>query len=66
VVEGIIPVVTRSPESVYWLPTGLVKEILQTQTPAGQLGPLAAAGVLLGYGVALVGSTIVLDRRREL
>ena len=66
VVEGIIPLVTRSPETVNWLPTGLVKEILQAQTPAGQLGPLAAAGVLLAYGVALVGSTVVLDRRREL
>jgi hypothetical protein len=66
VVEGIIPVVTRSPGMVNWLPTGLVKEILQAQTPAGQLGPLAATGVLLGYGVALLGSTMVLDRRREL
>jgi hypothetical protein len=66
VVEGIIPVVTSSPETVNWLPTGLVKEILQAHTPAGQLGPLAAAGVLLGYGIALVGSTVALDRRREL
>jgi ABC-2 type transport system permease protein len=66
VVEGIIPVVTRSPGTVNWLPTGLVKEVLQAQTPAGQLGPLAAAAVLLGYAVALVGSTVVLDRRREL
>jgi ABC-2 type transport system permease protein len=66
VVEGIIPVVTSSPDTVNWLPTGLVKEILQARTPAGQLAPLAAAGVLLGYGIALVGSTVVLDRRREL
>jgi len=66
VVEGIIPIVTSSPGTVNWLPTGLVKEILQAQTPAGQLGPLAAAGVLLSYGIALVGATVLLDRRREL
>ena len=66
VVEGIIPVVTSSPGTVNWLPTGLVKEILQAQTPAGQLVPLAAGALLLGYAVALVGATAVLDRRREL
>jgi hypothetical protein len=66
IVEGFIPLLTNSPGTMNWLPTGLVKEILQAQTPAGQLGPIAAAGVLIAYGIALVGSTVVLDRRREL
>ena len=66
VVEGILPVVTRSPGIVHWLPTGLVTEALQAQTPAGQLVPLAAGTLLLGYGVVLVGATAVLDRRREI
>ncbi len=66
IVEGFIPLATSSPGAVNWLPTGLVKEILQAEASAGQLGPLAATGVLLGYGIALVGATVVLDRRREL
>jgi hypothetical protein len=65
VVEGFIPLLTSSPGTMNWLPTGLVKEILQSEASAGQLGSLAAAGVLLGYGLALVGATVVLDRRRE-
>jgi ABC-2 type transport system permease protein len=66
VVEGIVPIVTRSPGIVHWLPTGLVAEAMQTQTPAGQLVPLAAGALLLGYAVVLVGATALLDRRREL
>jgi hypothetical protein len=66
VVEGILPVVTRSPGIVHWLPTGLVREALQAHTPAGQLVPLAAGALLLGYAVVLVGATAVLDRRREI
>jgi len=66
VVEGVVPVVTRSPGIVHWLPTGLVKEALQANTPAGQLAPIAAGAVLLGYAIALVATAAVLDRRREL
>jgi hypothetical protein len=66
VVEGIVPMVTRSPGIVRWLPTGLIDEALQAQTPAGQLVPVAAGALLLGYAVVLVGATAVLDRRREL
>jgi ABC-2 type transport system permease protein len=66
VVEGIVPMVTRSPGIVHWLPTGLIEEALQAQTPAGQLAPVAAGALLLGYALALVGGTAVLDRRREL
>jgi ABC-2 type transport system permease protein len=66
VVEGIVPMVTRSPGIVHWLPTGLVREALQAHTPAGQLAPIAAGAVLLGYAVALVGTTAVLDRRRQI
>jgi ABC-2 type transport system permease protein len=66
VVEGILPIVTRSPGIVHWLPTGLVMEALQPHTPSRQLVPLAAGALLLGYALALVGATTVLDRRREL
>ena len=57
VVEGIVPVVTRSPGIVDWLPTGLVREAMQAHTPAGQLVPLAAGALLLGYAAVLVGAT---------
>jgi hypothetical protein len=63
VVEGIIPVVTNNPDLVNWLPTGAVREVLSTQPPPGQLAPLAAAALLLGYAVALVAASAALDRR---
>jgi ABC-2 type transport system permease protein len=66
VIEGIVPVVTRSPGIVDWLPTGLVTQALQSHTPDGQLVPLAAGALLLIYGAALVAATAALDRRREI
>ena len=66
VVEGVLPVVTRSPWMVHWLPGGTVHQILAAETPAGQLTPVAAGALLLGYVAALVTATAVLDSRREL
>jgi hypothetical protein len=66
VVEGIIPMVTRNPDLVTWLPRGTVQEMLSTQPTPGQLAPLAAAALLLGYAAALVAASAALDRRREL
>jgi ABC-2 type transport system permease protein len=66
VVEGLVPMLTRRPDTVNWLPTGLVREALHNHPAAGQLAPAAAGGLLLAYAVALVGVTAVLDSRREL
>jgi ABC-2 type transport system permease protein len=63
VVEAVIPVVTRNPDLVNWLPTGAVREVLSTQPTPGQLAPLAAAALLLGYAVALVAASAALDQR---
>lgn len=66
VVEGIVPVVTRRPELVDWLPSGAVLQVLAERTPPGQLAPAAAAALLLGYTVVLVAAGAVVDRVREL
>jgi len=66
VVEAILPGVTRIPELANWLPTGALREVLNTQPTAGQLAPLAAATLLLGYAALLVATSAALDRRREL
>lgn len=66
VVEGIIPLVTRSPGMVHWLPGGTVSQILATETPPGQLTPVAAGALLLGYVAGLLAATAVLDSRRAL
>ena len=63
VVEAVIPVVTGNPDLVNWLPTGAVREVLSTQPTPGQLAPLAAAALLLGYAAALVAASAALDRR---
>jgi ABC-2 type transport system permease protein len=63
VVEAVIPVVTRNPDLVNWLPTGAVREVLSTQPTPGQLAPLAAAALLVGYAVALVAASAALDQR---
>lgn len=65
VVEGIIPVVSRSPGIVHWLPGGTVHDILATQATAGQPGPVSAGALLLGYVVAFVAAAAVLDRSRD-
>lgn len=63
VVEGVIPVVTRQPGLVDWLPTGLVQQVLAGG--GGSPGPVVAAGLLLAYAGALAGSAALLDRHRE-
>ena len=65
VVEGVVPVVTRRPELVDWLPSGAVVQVLAERTAPGQLVPAAAAALLLGYTVALVAAGVVVDRVRE-
>lgn len=66
VVEGLLPMLTRRPDTVNWLPTGLVREVLHSHPAAGQLAPLAACVLLLAYAAAVVGVTALLDSRREL
>lgn len=63
VVEAVIPVVAGNPDLVNWLPTGAVREVLSTQPTPGQLAPLAAAALLLGYAVVLVAASAALDQR---
>ena len=63
VVEAVIPVVTRNPGLANWLPTGAVREVLSTQPTPGQLAPIAAAALLVGYAVALVAASAALDQR---
>ena len=67
VIEGIVPVVTRSPRIADWLPGGAMREVLDTGTAAaGQPSPLLAGALLLAYVAALVTATALLDRSREL
>jgi len=66
VIEGIMPVVTGQPHLTNWLPSGAIREIASSHTPAGQLLPVAAAAVLLGYAAVLITATVVLDRSREI
>lgn len=66
VVEGILPLVTRSPGLAHWLPGGTADQVLATQTAPGQLSAVAAGGLLLGYVAVLLAAATVLDTRREL
>lgn len=66
VVEGVIPVVTRRPEIVHWLPGGAMQQVLAEPTTPGQLAPAAAGLLLLGYLVLLLGAVVAVDRVREL
>lgn len=65
VVEGIVPAATRNPGIVHWLPGGTVDQILALETPPGQLTPLAAGVLLLGYLTALLAAAAALDSRRD-
>jgi ABC-2 type transport system permease protein len=66
VVEGVLPVVTRHPGIVHWLPAGLVNDVMRGHSTSGQLAAPAAAALLLSYVAALVAATVTLDRRREI
>jgi len=66
VLEGILPVVIRRPETVNWLPGGTVNQILADRTVQGQLAPMAAGGLLLGYVLLLIAVTAVHENRRGL
>jgi ABC-2 type transport system permease protein len=67
VVEGVVPVVTGTPEIAYWLPTGAVDTLLDWGTgPAAQVAPVAAAALLGGYLAVVVLAAGALDRVREL
>ncbi len=66
IVEGIMPIVTGQAHLTNWLPSGAIREITSSHTPAGQLVPIAAAAVLLAYTAVLVTATVVLDRSREI
>lgn len=66
VVEGVLPVVLRSPDLAHWLPGGAVSQVLADQAGSGQLAPPAAGALLVGYAAALVVASVVADRVREL
>jgi ABC-2 type transport system permease protein len=67
VVEGVIPVVTRSPGIANWLPGGAMQEVLDTgTTAAGQPSALVAGALVLAYVAGLVVAAGVLDHSREL
>jgi hypothetical protein len=65
VVEGILPLVLRLPEMGQWLPGGAVSQMLAPHTAVGQLGPVAAACVLVGYAVLLFVAGVAVDWARE-
>jgi hypothetical protein len=66
IIEGILPVVTNQPHLTNWLPSGAIHEITSGHTAAGQLIPIAAATLLLAYTAALITTTVILDRTREI
>jgi ABC-2 type transport system permease protein len=66
IIEGIMPIATGQPHLTNWLPSGAIREITSNHTPAGQLVPVAAAAVLLGYAAVLITATVTLDRSREI
>lgn len=55
VIEGIVPVVLRTPEIATWLPRGAIQDLLNTQTTQLSLG--AAGALIVGYAAALVVAT---------
>jgi hypothetical protein len=65
VVEGIVPVVFRTPQMATWLPRGAIQDLLSVQTTP-QLSAGTAGALIVGYAAALVAATALLDRRREL
>jgi hypothetical protein len=67
-VEGIIPVVTRTPAVAYWLPGNAFQAVLHAGGPGAHNGFAPGAGValLLGWAALLIAATILLDRRREI
>jgi hypothetical protein len=66
VVEGLVPLVARSPGLVHWLPGGAAVEVLAREAAPGQLAPAAAAALLAGYAVVIVAVSAAADRVREL
>jgi ABC-2 type transport system permease protein len=67
VIEGILPVLTRAPGAVRWLPEATANAVLHgasstaTTLPAG-----AALAVLAGYAAALAAGGAILTTRREI
>lgn len=66
VIEGVVPVVTRRPEIVHWLPGGAVQDVLAMDAAPDGLAPWAAGALLAGYIGALVVTAATLDTRREI
>jgi ABC-2 type transport system permease protein len=66
VIEGILPIITGRPHLTSWLPSGAIREIINSHTGPGQLAPAAAAALVLTYTAVLVTATVVLDRSREI
>ncbi|HSJ60621.1 MAG TPA: hypothetical protein VK895_05270 [Jiangellaceae bacterium] len=65
VVEGIVPVVFRTPEMATWLPRGAIQNLLSAQTTT-QLPLVTAGALIVGYAAALVAAAALADGRREL
>jgi hypothetical protein len=67
VVEGIIPVVTRTPSLAHWLPAGAFQAVLHAGSSGARNGftPGASAALLVGWAALLIAVTLLVDRRRE-
>jgi ABC-2 type transport system permease protein len=66
VIEGLIPMVTRSPHLADRLPSAAFKAVLREHAVSGGVSPLLGGALVLGYATALVLAAAVLDGRREL
>jgi len=66
VIEGVLPVVTRNPGLVRWLPDGALGAVRSLGAASDQvISPLSAVVVLLAYVAALALAGLVLLQRRE-
>ncbi|MDT7570738.1 MAG: type transport system permease protein [Actinomycetota bacterium] len=66
VIEGVIPLVTGSPGLAQRLPSGAFQAVLHEHATGGGPAPVVAAGLLVGYAVALLLAALLVDARREL
>lgn len=66
VVEGVLPVVTREPDLVRWLSTGLVNALLGAgRADPAAVAPALAAALLATYAAALAAVAAATAARRE-
>ena len=66
VIEGVLPVIARSPHLADRLPSSALKAVITEHPIAGATSPAVAALLLAAYLAALVLAAAVVDRRKEL